>query len=212
MSDLGAGQPPRGIAGQSRLAARPVGRQRVAQPSGWWGFVLFLCSEVTIFGSLFGTYYYLDFRVRHWPPDGIAPPKVTATAVITGVLVLTVPMLWAAVRCARRGERGRAIAWVVMGLVIQAGFLGVQIDLFVADLARFRPDGSAYGSIYYTLLAAHDAHVLFGLVLSLAIIYKLWRHGVDDYWMTGLRGLALYWYVVAALAVVVLFVLLTPSL
>ncbi|MGH2885191.1 MAG: hypothetical protein ACRDPA_21210, partial [Solirubrobacteraceae bacterium] len=105
MSDA-AGVPPRvtDAAGVQRLSDAPpatrVAQRRAAAPNGIWGMALFLCSEVTIFGSLFGTYYYLDFRVRHWPPDGIAPPKVTLAAVSTGILMLTVPMMWAAVRSA----------------------------------------------------------------------------------------------------------------
>ena len=217
MSDA-AGVPPRvtDAAGVTRVSDAPpatgAARRRTAQPNGIWGMILFLCSEVTIFGSLFGTYYYLDFRVRHWPPDGIAPPKVTLAAVSTGILMLTVPLMWAAVRAARQGGRSRAIGLVASSLIIQAAFLGIQIAIFRSDLMDFSPRRSAYGSIYFTLLAAHDAHVVLGLVLDLASLWKLWRHGLSNYWFIGLRGLALYWYVIDALAVLVLFVTLTPSL
>jgi len=204
-----AGVPP-------RLRDTPAGpqtaRRRAAQPNGIWGMALFLCSEVTIFGSLFGTYYYLDFRVPHWPPDGIAPPKVTLASISTGIIMLTVPMMWAAVRSARRGGRGWAIGWVLGSLLIQAAFLGIQVAIFRSDLMDFSPRGSAYGSIYFTLLAAHDAHVIVGLALDLGVLFNLWRHGLDRYWFLGVRGLALYWYVIDVLAVIVLFVTLTPSL
>ncbi len=90
MSDA-AGVPPRvtDAAGVPRLSDAPpatrVAQRRAAQPNGIWGMALFLCSEVTIFGSLFGTYYYLDFRVRHCLRTGsIAPPKVTLAAAQRG--------------------------------------------------------------------------------------------------------------------------------
>ena len=69
-------------AGAVRLAQR-----RRAQPNGWWGMALFLCSEVTIFGTMIATYFYLQFGVRHWPPRGIAPEKVADPSIATGVLV-----------------------------------------------------------------------------------------------------------------------------
>jgi heme/copper-type cytochrome/quinol oxidase subunit 3 len=198
---------------RGRLPAQTTQPERAPQANGIWGMILFLCSEVTIFGSLFGTYYYLEFRVRHWPPDGIAAPKVTLASISTGILMVTVPLMWAAVRSTRRGGgRGRAIGLVIASLIIQAAFLGLQVAIFRSELMDFSPRGSAYGSIYFTLLAAHDAHVIVGLALDLGVLWNLWRHGIERYWMIGLRGLAFYWYVIDALAVIVLLVTLTPSL
>ncbi len=51
----------RSTAAFTAAAAGRVSRQRQAQPSGWWGMALFLCSEVTLFGTLIATYFYLDF-------------------------------------------------------------------------------------------------------------------------------------------------------
>jgi hypothetical protein len=36
--------------------------------------------------------------------------------------------------------------------------------------------------------------------------------GLTNYWLVGVRGLALYWYVVAGLAVPVVLTQLTPAL
>src|SRR5579875_138553 len=120
-----------------RVSGRPPassGHRRGAQPNGMWGMALFLCSEVTVFGSLFGTYYYLDFRVRHWPPDGIAAPKVTLAAISTAIIMLTVPTMYAAVRSARRGGRHGALGWVLLSMLLQAAFLGLQVAIFRSDL------------------------------------------------------------------------------
>lgn len=212
MSDLGANEPPHSMSASSPAAAAAVARGRVAQPNGWWGMVLFLCSEATIFGSLIGTYYYLDFRVAHWPPTGVELPRVTAAAIATGALAATAPMLWAAVRACRRALRRPAMAWITFALAVQAAYIGVQVVLYRDDLMHFSPRGSAYGSIYFTVLAADHAHVILGLLLDLALLWKLWRHGLDNYWLIGARGLALYWYVVIAVTVLVLLTVLTPSL
>ena len=45
--------------------------------SGWWGMLLFIATEATIFGILFATYFYLRFRnMPVWPPDGIKQPTL----------------------------------------------------------------------------------------------------------------------------------------
>ena len=52
--------------GDRRPSATPLDR-----PAGWWGMVVFVASEATLFGAFIGTYYYLRFKTPAWPPDGI---------------------------------------------------------------------------------------------------------------------------------------------
>ena len=81
-------------------------------------------------------------------------------------------------------------------MVVQAGYLAAR-SCSSATTSRVHPQGSAYGSIYFTLLFAHHAHVLLGLAARHVLLWKLARHGVTNYWLIGVRGLALYWYVVS---------------
>jgi heme/copper-type cytochrome/quinol oxidase subunit 3 len=174
--------------------------------------LLFVLSEATIFGSLIGTYFYLDFHVAHWPPTGIVLPSITAPAAATAGLLLTGPMLWLAARAARGGHRLPAMRWIALAFAVQAAYLGVQIVLYAQQLRQFSPRGSAYGSIYFTILAADHAHVIVGLILSIGILWKLWRAGLTSYWLVGTRGLALYWYVVITITTIVTVTTLSPSL
>lgn len=211
MTDAAGHVPRSAHAARSRVAGA-VDRGREAQPSGWWGMVLFLCSEATLFGTLIGSYFYLNFGAHRWPPPPITAPEVPGPAVATAVLVGTVPLMVLAAAAARRGRRWSAVRWIALAFVIQAAYLAAQVLLIRHDLRDFTPQGSAYASIYFTLLFAHHAHVLLGLLLNGAVLYKVARHGLSNYWLIGVRGLALYWYVVAGLAVVVLFTVLSPSL
>jgi heme/copper-type cytochrome/quinol oxidase subunit 3 len=206
------GRPPHTMHAEPGRPAALVARRRTSEPNGWWGMLLFVLSEATIFGSLIGTYYYLDFHVAHWPPAGIALPSIPAPAADTAGLVLTGPMLWLASRAVRAGRRRGAMGWIAFALAVQAAYLGIQIVLYKQQLGQFSPRGSAYGSIYFTILAADHAHVIVGLILSIGILWKLWRQGLTSYWLVGTRGLALYWYVVIAITVLVTVTTLSPSL
>lgn len=193
--------------GAVRLAA-----QRRAKPNGWWGMALFLCSEVTVFGTMIATYFYLQFGVHHWPPPGIAPEKVADPSIATGVLVLTTVPMWFAARAARAGSRRAVLSMIALAFIVQAAYLGVQVALMSSDLSRFSPKTNAYGSIYYTLLGTHHAHVLLGCLLDLAVFWFVARKGLTDYWLTATRNLALYWFVINTMAVFVLLTVLSPSL
>lgn len=202
----------RSSAAWTATAAGRVSRQRLAEPNGWWGMALFLCAEVALFGTLIGSYFYLDFQAKQWPPPGIKAPPVVLPLVATAVLVtMSIPMLLAA-RSARAGRRGRVIALIAFALVVQSCYLALQILLFRHDLNHFSPRGSAYGSIYFTLLAVHHAHVLLGILLDLTVLWFVAYRGLTNYWLIGVRGLALYWHVINVLAVIVVFTQLAPSL
>jgi heme/copper-type cytochrome/quinol oxidase subunit 3 len=206
-AQAGAPIDPSTPAGGVRLAQR-----RRALPNGWWGMALFLCAEATVFGTMIGSYFYLESTVRHWPPPGITPEKVLDPSIATAVLVASALPMWFAARAARNGAR-RAVIWsLLLAVVIQGAYFAAQVVLLGHDLEHFGPRGTAYGSIYYTLLGTHHAHVLVGCLLDLAVLWFVIRRGLTNYWLTATRCVALYWYVVSGLAVLVLLTQLSPSL
>jgi heme/copper-type cytochrome/quinol oxidase subunit 3 len=197
---------------QDGAAAAAVARRRRAMPSGVWGMTLFLCSEVTIFGTLLATYFYLDFDAPRWPPAGIKPPEVVYPAVATAWLLLTTIPIWVASRAARRGSKTATLSAIGLAFLMQCCYLAAQVILFRHDLLQFSPKATAYGSIYFTMLAAHHAHVILGLFLDVGLLWFVALRGLNNYWLIGVRSLAIFWYVVNALAVLVVLTQLTPSL
>jgi heme/copper-type cytochrome/quinol oxidase subunit 3 len=204
--------PPRSATAQSAVTAATVAHQRRAQPNGWWGMVLFLCAEVTLFGSLIATYFYLDFNSHQWPPPGIERPSVILPFVATGALLATTIPMWVAARAGRAGRRGPTLGMISVATIVQACYLALQIILMVHDSRHFSPRGSAYGSIYYTLLGVHHAHVLLGILINLAVLWYVSLRGLTNYWLTAVRVTAIYWYVVAGIAVFVVFTQTSPTL
>jgi len=206
-------EPLRGARASGPQAVVRVARKRAAQPNGWWGMALFLCAEATLFGGLIATYFYLDFGARHgWPPAGIARPATLVPSVLTACLVATsLPMALAA-RAAGLGARGRGAVAIALAMAVQGGYAVYQLHLFVDEMHKFSPRGSAYGSVYYTLLGVHHAHVIVGVLLSAGTLAWLLHSGLSNYRLIGVRALALYWHVVNALAVAVLLTQLSPSL
>jgi cytochrome c oxidase subunit III len=177
--------------------------QRVAKPNGWWGMVVFVATEATLFGTIFGSYFYLRFRTARWPPNGIPEPAVTLPVILTIVLVATSIVVQLALR-AGRAERVRAAQWLLaVALIVQAGYFGLQMHLFLDDLDKFSPSESAYGSIYFTMLGAHHAHVVFGMMLELFLVLRLVA-GLTNYRLIGLQATTFYWHFVNVLALCVL--------
>jgi heme/copper-type cytochrome/quinol oxidase subunit 3 len=163
---------------------------------------VFLATETALFGSLIGSYFYLRFTSPDWPQGGIAAPSVALPLALTAALVTSsLPMLGAA-RAARRGQARRAWLLILLALLIQGGYWAAQVVHYVDELGTFTPATNAYGSIYFTLLGAHHAHVLLGLLLDLWLLARL-LGGLTSYRVVAVRAIALYWHVVNAVGILV---------
>jgi heme/copper-type cytochrome/quinol oxidase subunit 3 len=190
--------------------AAHIDRSR-AKPNGWWGMAVFVATEATLFGTLLGTYFYLELTNRRWPPAGVPDPKVLAPLLLTAALVATSVPVQIAASAARRDRARLAQLALVVALLIQAAYLVLQLHLFVDDLDRFRPNASAYGSIYFTLVGAHHFHVVIGMLLEAWLVLRL-VSGLTRYRLVGLQATAFYWHFVNVVAVVVVLTQVSPAL
>jgi len=205
--------PPRGGgAARGAHASAELAASRRSLPSGIWGMVLFLGAEAMLFAGLIASYFYLDFRAARWPPAGIGAPEAFDPALLTGVLVASSVPIALASGAAQRGGLGATMRWLALATFVQCGYLALQLHDFVAELDTLHPQGGAYASAYFALLGLHHAHVLLGILLDLGLLFWLALSGLSDYRVTGVRALALYWHVVNAIAIAVLFTELAPSL
>ena len=191
-----------------RRAPRP---KPLARPNGWWGMALFLASEAVVFGALLGTYYYLRFKAVQWPPPGTPEPKVLLPLVLTAILVATSVPMQMALRAAQEGRLAATRLALAVALAVQAAYFGLQIHLFLDDLAKFTPGEHAYGSIYFTLVGAHHTHVAVGLLLDVWFLLRL-STGLTRYRLSGLWAATLFWHFVNGLAVLVVLTQVSPAL
>lgn len=182
---------------------------RRSRPTGWWGMALFVATESVLFGCLVGSYFYLRFHTSPWPPAGVPEPKLTLPLVLTGVLVSTSLFMQLSYSSARHGRAGLARAALFVALVLQCGYLAMQMHLFLHDLREFPPSRTTYGSIYFTMLGTHHAHVFVGIALNLFLFVRLLR-GLTNYRLTGLQATTFYWHFVNFVALVVVGAQLSP--
>jgi heme/copper-type cytochrome/quinol oxidase subunit 3 len=195
----------------SAVAASYAERRRMARPSGWWGVLLLLATEAAFFGTLIASYFYLRVQVIEWPPPGVDPPTVAPPLILTAALVATSLPLVLAVRAARAGWTRPTWLWLALALVVQSAYIAGQAILFVEDFNKFHPTENAYTSVYFTLVGAHAAHVVVGMLLIAFLLVRL-AWGLTNYRVIGVRVVAIYWYFVNAVAIPVVVTQVSPSL
>jgi heme/copper-type cytochrome/quinol oxidase subunit 3 len=186
----------------TEYAVDPRARERF--PLGWWGVAMLIATEAALFGMMVGAYIYLRLKAPSWPPHGIPEPKLVVPLVLLGVLLVSTLPMWRAAHSATPRR------WLLLALLLQAGYFAMEVHQFQDDLHHFTPQQHAYGSIYYTLLGADHGHVAVGLLLDVWLLWKL-VGGMTRYRANALRAIAFYWYAVAALTLIVTLTVLSPA-
>ena len=182
-----------------------------SRPNGWWGMVVFVIGETTLFLMLFASYFYLRLQTTHWPPQHVEKPPVLVPALLTAALVLTSVGMQAAWRAAQRLERVRAWWLLAASGAVQVGYLIWQMFLFVDGVHKTPPSHSAYASITYTILAIDHLHVFLGVLLTAWMVVRFATR-ITQYRLRGLQAITFYWWAVSAITVAVLLVTISPHL
>ena len=191
--------------------ASGVAARRRGPSVAFWGMAMLVASEVTLFGTFIGTYYYLRFTDVHWPPPGTPEPRVVVPLIMVGILVTTSLPMQLAANAARRGRLWTTRSQLLWALIVQCGYLAYEIHDYVDQLRVSTPQDNAYGSIYYTLLGADHAHVAIGILLVVWLLWKLAR-GLTMYRLNAVQAVAFYWHAVNVLTLIVIGVLLSATI
>jgi heme/copper-type cytochrome/quinol oxidase subunit 3 len=188
------------------VAERPSAA--IGRPAAWWGMVILVASEATLFGAFIGTYFYLRFRTTPWPPDGVPKPALVVPLILLACLVATSFPMRAASRAARAGRLGATRFFVAVVLLVQAGYFAYEVHDFADQIHRTPITRDAYTSIYYTLLGADHAHVLLAALFNLWLLAKLAR-GFTTYRLNAVEAITFYVLAVNVLTIVVFGTLLS---
>jgi cytochrome c oxidase subunit 3 len=165
------------------------------------GMLLFIISEVMVFGAFFTAYFFLRVvNGDHWPADGTELPKLVA-GVNTCILVSSSFTVHWALVSARRGNRFGLQASMLTTFLLGATFLFVQINEYIH--IGFAPQDHAQGTIFYGLTGLHGAHVFIGLTLLAMVTVRAFRghFNPDDH--RGVEVPGIYWHFVDVMWIIV---------
>jgi cytochrome c oxidase subunit III len=166
----------------------------------WWGNLLLIAVETTMFALLVSAYFYVRPNFTNWPPPRVAGPlgvfdPVPALRVPTINLLLLlatlVPMIAADRACLRR-DCPAAIRAIVVFLMLAIGCVGLRFAEFNA--LHFRWDDNAYASIVWTTVGMHLLHLIVGVLEFVMMLTWLAVKGLDDKHARDVRVTAVYWY------------------
>ena len=170
------------------------------------GMILFIVSEVVMFGAFFAQYFYERILAETWPnPIGLPPgfervPAFPLPAIMTVLLVASGFTAHWAQTAMHRGDRERVEGWLIITLLLGVGFVGVQAFEYVNFIFvdGFNITSGIYGTIFFSLTGLHGFHVLVGVTLLIGIMIRTFLGHFSARNCFGIDGTILYWHFVDA--------------
>ena len=166
----------------------------------WWGNVLLIAIETTMFALLIAAYFYIRPNFTAWPPPRVTGPEglfdpVPSLRVPTINLLLLLlslaPMIVADRACLRDDVRTVTRALIAF-LLLALGCVALRFQEFGA--LHFRWDDNAYASIVWTTVGLHLLHLIVGAVEFVMMLAWILLRGMDKKHARDVRVTAVYWY------------------
>ncbi len=165
------------------------------------GMLLFIISEIMVFGAFFTAYFFIRIaQGQTWPAPGTQLPEAVA-GVNTAILVSSSFTLHWAEAAIKKGNRFGLKAGILLTFLLGCTFLFIQINEY-ANIG-FAPQDRAQQTIFYSLTGLHGAHVFIGLLLLLSVTIRSFRGHYSPESHRGIEVPGIYWHFVDIMWLVV---------
>ena len=180
----------------------PVAHQSSRVDSATLGMLLFIASEIMLFGSFFTIYFFVRVvnNAPEWPPEGFHLPVYVAF-INTCILVTSSFTVHWALQSVRRNNRAGLQAGLVLTFLMGLTFLLTQ----AIEYARvgFAPHDNAFTTVFFCLTGLHGAHVFVGLNILLFMTIRSFRGHFSAEHHDGVELGGIYWHFVDVMWIVV---------
>jgi cytochrome c oxidase subunit 3 len=180
----------------------PIANQSSRVDAPTLGMLLFIASEIMLFGSFFTIYFFVRVvnNAPEWPPEGFHLPVFVAGVNTVILLTSSFTMHWG-LQAIKRGNRAGLQAGLVLTVALGLTFLLTQIREY--SRIGFAPSDGAFGSVFFGLTGLHGAHVFIGLTLLTFATIRAFRGHFTAEAHHGVEIPGIYWHFVDVMWIVV---------
>src|SRR5437870_12625483 len=159
---------------EAHAAHPPAAHQSSRIDARVLGMLLFIGSEVMLFGSFFTAYFFVRVVQQGSTPwHHLHHLPVYVAGLNTGILVTSSFTMHWALQSIKRGNRAGLQAGILLTFLMGLTFLLTQAREY--SRVGFAPHDGAFGTIFYTLTGLHGAHVFVGLSILLFMTIRAIR-------------------------------------
>jgi cytochrome o ubiquinol oxidase subunit III len=158
------------------------------------GFWIYLMTDVVLFATLFATFAVLR-NATNGGPDG---QELFSLSFVLGETLLLLASSFTSgimIVMARRGQVKAAALWLVVTMLLGAGFLVMELSEF----RQLTTEGhgwwhSAFLSSFFTLVGTHGLHIFFGLLWAAVLLMQLVKKRLTPNVLRRLTLFGMFWH------------------
>lgn len=178
---------------------------------GMMGMVLFIASEIMLFGGLFAGYFFVRHQAAAWPPEGVEELDAVKGGILTAILIISGVVGHMGIVGAKSGNRTLFLMGVAGAVVLGSIFIaGQALEWFNLMDNGMNAGSGTYGATFYLMSGFHGAHVIAGLcMLAVVLVRAYWQDFTPSRHLFADAAM-LYWHFVDVVWVflyVILYVL-----
>jgi heme/copper-type cytochrome/quinol oxidase subunit 3 len=185
-------------------AVQPSSSQRIDGPTSSkalalrthplvFGLVLFLASDLMIFGGFIAAYFNLRSLADVWPPPGVTLDK-TSAAVGTAMLAASSGSMLLVTHYLARNKYLYSRLWLGVSILLGTAFVLLTYHDWLAN--TFRIDTHAYGSLFYIMTGFHVCHVSAGVLLLVMLFGNMRKAAFQRDRRAGAEAIGFFWHFV----------------
>ena len=159
-----------------------------------FGFWIYIMSDFILFGALFAAYIVL-MDSTFGGPSAKELFHLPFTFVQTCTLLVCATTAGLGGASAHRKHKNRTMLFFAITFLLGCLFMGMEFS----DFSRLANAGngwdqSAFLSAYFTIIATHGLHVLFGLLWTIVLLIPVWRErDISHASLRRLTCLRMFW-------------------
>jgi len=170
----------------------------------WWGNTLLLFIETAMFGILIAIYFTVAMNLRPFPPPQIDrfpviyDPVPDLTLPVIGLVILLVSLIPGILLDLAARRRDVPAIKVLIIITLTFNLAAIAVRYYEFDSLHFKWNDNAYGSITWMMLGMHLLHLIVMMCEDTYLVIWTFVKGVDDKHALDLSVMAIYWYWIVA--------------
>ena len=160
------------------------------------GFWIYLLSDLMIFGSLFATFGVFSGSYAAGPSGlDLFWDNLHLIAINPAILLLSSITYGFAMIAMFRRDKRKVIGWLALTGLLGLAFLAIELYEFHHLIhIGAGPQRSAFLSAFFTLVATHGLHVLFGVIWLVVLCVQVHRWGLNRTTTRRIACLSMFWH------------------
>jgi heme/copper-type cytochrome/quinol oxidase subunit 3 len=165
---------------------------------GMAGMVLFIASEIMLFGGLFACYFFVRNQAVSWPPTSVEHvADWQLPAILTAVLISSSITAHFGILGLKAGNQTLFKIGILCAIILGAFFIGGQIyEWFSLMDEGLNAKSGVYGSTFYVITGFHGAHVIAGLCMLIVVFARAIQSDFTPRRHVFADAAVLYWHFV----------------